>query len=184
MKKTILIVVLVLLVTPVFAQQSETVEPEKQSAMEQIKDRIRKAAHLPEAAQEAREAGIPEGEVAKVIDEARRRKMPVDEVDTVLAESAASARKNGPVDNYGAFVQSQLDKGLRGRELRDAIHAEHAARGKGHMKREMKREMKGEMKGEMRAKHKGDMKGEAQGEAKGRGKGNAKGQDGQKRKQQ
>ena len=187
MKKIIILAVLVLLVTPVFAQQSETVEPEKKSAMEQLKDRIRKAAHLPEAAQEAREAGIPEGEVAKVIDEARRRKMPVDEVDTVLAESAASARKNGPVDNYGAFVQSQLDKGLRGRELRDAIHAEHAARGKGHMKREMK----GEMKGEMKAKHKGEMKSEmkgkkqgSQGEAKGKGKGNAKGQDGQKRKQQ
>jgi hypothetical protein len=62
---------LVLLVTPIVAQQSETVEPEKKSALEL----------------------------------------------------------------------------LRGRELRDAIHAEHAKRGKGHMNREMKREMKGGTRG-------------------------------------
>ena len=160
MKKIILLAVLILLVAPVVAQQSDTVEPEKKSALELLRERIRNAARLPEAAGEAREAGIPEEEVGKVITEARRRNMSAEEVGTVLMESAASARQNGPVDNYGAFVQSQLDKGLRGRELRDAIHAEHAARGKGHMKREMKREMKGEMKSKKQG---------PQGEAKGKG---------------
>ena len=169
MKKIILLAVLELLVTPVVAQQSETVEPEKKSALELLRERIRTAARLPEAASEAREAGIPEEEVGKVLTEARRRSMPAEEVEAVLVESAASARQNGPVDNYGAFVQSQLDQGLRGRELRDAIHAEHAARGKGHMKREMKAMHKGEMQGEMKKKKQGPQGGEAKGKGKGQG---------------
>lgn len=173
MKKLLILLVALLLAVPALGQASDTRSPEEtagetaeeqqreQSPLELLRDRIRKAARLPEAAGEARDAGIPEEEVEKVIIEARRRRIPASEVEAVLVESAASARANGPVDNFGAFVQSQLDQGLRGRELAEAIHREHAARGKGPMK----------------AKAKG---------ARGKGKGQAgtrvKGRDGQKRK--
>jgi len=155
MKKLGVLLVVLLLTAPVFAQISETVEPTEtagdaeatrprdQSVIERLKERIRQAGRLPEAAGEARDAGIPYEDVEKVITEARRRRMPPAEVETVLLESAASARENGPVDNFGAFVQSQMDQGLRGRELADAIHREHAARGKGPMKAKSKGKGKG-----------------------------------------
>ena len=162
MKKILILIAILALALPAYGQISETRNPEETAeapaetreptAMERLRERIRRAARLPEAAGEAREAGIPEEEVEKVITEARRRRIPASEVETVLVESAASARENGPVDNFGAFVQSQLDQGLRGRELAEAIHREHAARGKGPMK------------------------------AKAKGKGKGKGRDGQKRK--
>lgn len=150
MKKIFILLVVLVLAVPAFAQITETRNPEQTAAeteatspreptaLEKLKERIRKASRLPEAAGEAREAGIPEEDVVTVITEARRRRMPPEEVETILVESAASARENGPVDNFGAFVQSQLDQGLRGRELADAIHREHAARGKGPMKAKTK----------------------------------------------
>ena len=46
-------------------------------------------------------------------------------------EQSRAIDEHGPTDNFGAFVQSKLDQGLRGRELSDAIRAEHAAHGKG-----------------------------------------------------
>ena len=150
MKKIFVVLVVLFLAVPVFAQISETRNPEETAGeaqatrpreptvLEKLKERIRQASRLPEAAGEARDAGIPDEEVEKVITAARRRRMPPAEVETVLVESAASARENGPVDNFGAFVQSQLDQGLRGRELADAIHREHAARGKGPMKAKTK----------------------------------------------
>jgi hypothetical protein len=148
MKKIFILLVVLVLAVPAFAQITETRNPEETAAeaeatspreptvLEKLKERIRKASRLPEAAGDARDAGIPEEEVEQVITEARRRHMPPAEVETVLVESAASARENGPVDNFGAFVQSQLDQGLRGRELAEAIHREHAARGKGKMKKD------------------------------------------------
>jgi hypothetical protein len=156
MKKILILLVMLALAVPAWAQATETRNPEEAAgeaeatetreptALERLKERIRKAARLPEAAGDAREAGIPEEEVEKVITEARRRRMPPAEVETVLVESAQSARENGPVDNFGAFVQSQLDQGLRGRELAEAIHREHAAHGKGPMKGKSKG--KGKMK--------------------------------------
>ena len=128
MKRFVVAVMMVLLAVPLFAQKAES---EDRPLAERLRERIERAIQLPESADEARDAGIPEDEVKKVLDEARRRRLPVEEVDTILVESAASARVDGPVDNFGAFVQSQLDNGLRGRDLADAIHREHAARGRG-----------------------------------------------------
>jgi hypothetical protein len=162
MKKIFVLLVVLALAVPALAQVTQTRPPEETAGeaeaaatreptvLERLKERIRKASRLPEAAGDARDAGIPDEEVEKVITEARRRRMPPAEVEAVLVESAASARENGPVDNFGAFVQSQLDQGLRGRELAEAIHREHAAHGKGPMKAKSKGKGNKSGKGKMK----------------------------------
>jgi hypothetical protein len=86
---------------------------------------------LPDAAQEAREAGVAEEDVQIILQEADRRALPPAETEFILQEGSRAARENGPVDNFGAFVQSRLDEGLRGRDLAAAIQEEHRLRGKG-----------------------------------------------------
>jgi hypothetical protein len=96
---------------------------------------ILEAIKLPQAADEAREEGVPEKDVRVAIEEAFKRGVPAAETKEVMVQSTRSVRENGPIDNFGAFVQSQLDKGLRGRDLAAAIHAEHARRGIGKGKK-------------------------------------------------
>lgn len=59
------------------------------------------------------------------------KKVPAHEARQVIDEERVARRDHRPVDNFGAFVQSRLQAGLRGQELAAAIRAEHAARGKG-----------------------------------------------------
>ena len=89
------------------------------------------AAMLPVSANAARSEGVPGDEVRAVIESMRNKNMPAHEARGVLDEARNARREHGPVDNFGAFVQSKLDAGLRGRDLAAAIRAEHAARGKG-----------------------------------------------------
>ena len=89
------------------------------------------AAGLPVAADSARKEGVPSDDVRAVIESMRNKNIPANEAKDVLNEARAAHREHGPVDNFGAFVQSKLDAGLRGRDLAAAIRAEHAARGKG-----------------------------------------------------
>lgn len=143
MKKLVFLACL-LLALPVLGQttaktdrdRTDQREPARETMTdkERLRERILRTSRIPEAADEAREAGIPEEDVEQVLGDARRRRLPPEETTEVLTEGAASARENGPVDNFGAFVQTQLDEGLRGRELADAIHREHAAHGKGPYK--------------------------------------------------
>lgn len=86
---------------------------------------------LPRVSEILREKGIPAEEVEEAVISARRRGLPPDETAVILEEAATSVDENGPIDNFGAFVQEQLDNGLRGRDLAAAIHAEHARRGIG-----------------------------------------------------
>jgi hypothetical protein len=95
------------------------------------KERVLRATRLPEAADAARRSGIPDEEVRGVLTAIRGRQLPAGEAQVVLESAAREAREQGPIDNFGAFVGSQLDAGLRGQALAAAIHAEHAARGKG-----------------------------------------------------
>jgi hypothetical protein len=87
------------------------------------------AARLPVSALEARRAGVPDSAVRAVLDAMQRRQVPPGDAKDVLDEERADARQHGPIDNFGAFVQSRLDAGLRGRDLAAAIRAEHEARG-------------------------------------------------------
>ena len=92
---------------------------------------ILEAIRLPGVTQEARRAGIPDEDIAKVIDIARERDLPPEERREIFEGATEIARETGPVDNFGAFVQARLAEGLRGRALAEAIRAEHQLRGKG-----------------------------------------------------
>ena len=89
------------------------------------------AAELPVVALEARRDGVPDAEVRTAVMAMRDKNVRGHDARTVLVEARDARRANGPIDNFGAFVQTKLDAGLRGRELADAIRAEHVARGKG-----------------------------------------------------
>lgn len=94
-------------------------------------DRLRAASKLPTRTAEAREAGVPDSSIRTVMDVFRRRNTPPTEAEEILTTERDAAREHGPTDNFGAFVQTQMESGKRGRELSEAIRAEHQARGKG-----------------------------------------------------
>ena len=89
------------------------------------------AASLPVVAAEARAEGVPSNDVQAALEALRGASVPAHEAKDVLDEARKAHREHGPVDNFGAFVQSQLASGKRGRALAAAIRAEHARRGKG-----------------------------------------------------
>lgn len=92
---------------------------------------ILQAIRLPTATREARELGVPETEIRSVFDLARERKVSPGSLAELFTAENEAIRQNGRIDNFGGFVQRQLDAGLRGRDLAAAIHAEHARRGMG-----------------------------------------------------
>lgn len=92
---------------------------------------ILQALRLPALITEARQAGVPEETVRGVLDIFRRRDLPADEAVLVVQEEVDAVHAGGPKDNFGGFVQRQLEAGLRGRALAEAIRAEHQARGIG-----------------------------------------------------
>lgn len=92
---------------------------------------ILRAFQLPALATEARRAGVPEAAVQGVLDELRRRGLPADEAVLVVREEVDAVHAGAPKDNFGGFVRRQLDAGLRGQALAEAIRAEHRAQGIG-----------------------------------------------------
>ncbi len=94
-------------------------------------DRFLAMLGIPMRAEEIRKAGVPDSSVRSVLDILRAKQLPAKDVEEILITERDAAREHGPTDNFGAFVQSRLDQGLRGRDLAAAIRAEHAARGKG-----------------------------------------------------
>jgi hypothetical protein len=112
--------------SPGAAQEGRATEAREATA------RARAALELPRTVDSVRKhGGIPESEMGAVIGDARRRGVPAHETRDVLVAADAAIRQNGPVDNFGAFVQGRLAAGLRGRDLANAIRAEHARRGIG-----------------------------------------------------
>jgi hypothetical protein len=89
------------------------------------------AARLPIVTTEARQEGIANSDILAVLDAMRRARVPASEATIIFDSTRAAHRENGPVGNFGAFVQSQLDAGKRGTALAAAIRAEHARVGKG-----------------------------------------------------
>jgi hypothetical protein len=94
-------------------------------------DKILTAALLPVSAAEARDAGVPDAQVRDILGVLRRTRLSADDAWRVLDEEVRVVREGGPKDNFGAFVQTQLDAGLRGRELAEAIREEHRRQGIG-----------------------------------------------------
>jgi hypothetical protein len=87
--------------------------------------------HLPHAAQALVGAGVPEADVAVVLTAAESAGVSAADAGVIVQAAETQVKEHGPIDNFGAFVQSQLATGARGKALADAIAAEHAARGKG-----------------------------------------------------
>jgi hypothetical protein len=86
---------------------------------------------LPAAAQSLRDKGVDKGQVREAMQAAKSKKLKAKEAKGLMKDAGDSVDEHGPIDNFGAFVKSKLDSGLRGRDLAAAIRAEHAARGKG-----------------------------------------------------
>ena len=106
--------------TPSFAQVPDWV------------NQVLAAAQLPVVATEARREGIANAEIRKVLDALFNAGVPAYEATTLIETERQAHRENGPTDNFGAFVQSQLAAGKRGQDLAAAIRAEHARQGKGN----------------------------------------------------
>ncbi len=108
--------------TPLYAQLPEWV------------NQILIAAQLPVVAAEARSEGVTNAEIRTVLDAMRNAGVPAYEATALLDTTRVVRRDHAAVGNFGAFVQSQLAAGKRGRELAAAIRQEHARQGKGSAK--------------------------------------------------
>jgi hypothetical protein len=86
---------------------------------------------LPVRSTEAREAGVPDQRVRTTIWDIFRSGVPADDASRIVDAEVRTVREGGSSDNFGSYVRSQVESGLRGRELADAIHREHARRGMG-----------------------------------------------------
>ena len=117
---------LVLVAAPLTAQEN-TVPPTEATDPASILQ----ALDLPRVAEILRQRGVPTEEIEAAIESARQRAVPPEEMAGVMEETAETVDETGPIEGFGAFVQERLAEGLRGRELAEAIRAEHARRGIG-----------------------------------------------------
>ena len=122
MRSAWILIALAALVQPAGAQQTQR---STESSL------IASILNLPLAVEAARRAGIPSGTIWDVLDSLRRRGVPAADAEQILRGEVEAVESGAPKENFGAFVNAQLARGLRGRELAAAIHAEHARRGIG-----------------------------------------------------
>lgn len=123
--------ILYLCAVPLLISMSLNVHADDKSEKQEA---LLKAIQLPQIAEMARKAGINPEELKTILQQGKNDKIPAKDMEETLDEGIKAQKEHGPIDNFGAFVQSKLKEGLRGRELAKAIHAEHAARGKGKKK--------------------------------------------------
>ena len=123
MRASMMVLALAALAAPVGAQQ-----PRQQ--VSSIWDIL----NLPQTVDEGRRAGIPSGSIWAVLDSLRRRGVPGADAGQIVREEVDAVKGGAPRENFGKYVNAQLARGLRGRELAAAIHAEHARRGIGRGK--------------------------------------------------
>jgi hypothetical protein len=93
-----------------------------------------KVLNLPKTVDEGRQAGIPSGTIWGVLDSLRRARVPAEDAQVIVQDEVDAVKAGAPKENFGATVNALLARGLRGRELAAAIHAEHARRGIGRGK--------------------------------------------------
>ena len=87
--------------------------------------------NLPQTVEEGRRAGVPSGSIWAVVDSLRRRGVSGADAGQIVRAEVDAVKGGAPPENFGKYVNAQLARGLRGRELAAAIHAEHARRGMG-----------------------------------------------------
>ena len=86
---------------------------------------------LPLIAEEVRSLGVPAADVRMVLQAGRILGLTSAEMYELLHEESRALRERGPIDHFALFLAGKLQQGLRGEELADALHAEHAKRGQG-----------------------------------------------------
>lgn len=96
-----------------------------------VLEKARAALNLPVSTNTARQWGVPDERVRTTIWDIHRAGVPAPDAARIFDEEVRIVREGGSKDNFGAFVNDRVKAGLRGRELADAIHAEHARRGMG-----------------------------------------------------
>jgi len=96
------------------------------------RESILRVFRLPRTTTEARQRGVPDSSIQSVIDILHRGQVPAEDAQEVIEHEVEATEHGQPAGNFGAFVQEQHRRGLRGRALAAAIHAEQARRGMGH----------------------------------------------------
>jgi hypothetical protein len=107
-----------LLATPVMAQDG------KKDASKRILDAIA----LPEKAEALRGSGMSADEVRGALDAAEMAGVSATETTELIDAATSSEDGDAWQGNFGSYVKSQLDSGLRGQELAEAIKAEKSVR--------------------------------------------------------
>lgn len=96
-----------------------------------LSDKLRASMRLPVVTKEARDAGVPDERVNRTVMDFFRSDVSANDASRFFDEEVRIVREGGSKENFGAFVRTQVERGLRGRELAEAIHREHARRGMG-----------------------------------------------------
>ena len=99
------------------------------SAAIKLKQRVDAIFGVPQRADEARQAGVPDSTIQSIMKIFGKEQVTAEDAGVILTAERDAARAGGSKDNFGAFVQRQHAAGLRGRELSAAIHAEQVRRG-------------------------------------------------------
>ena len=118
MRASMIVLALAAVATPIAAQQQDT------SIMDVL-------LRLPKTVDEGRRAGVSDGSIMAVLDSLRRRGVPAADAGQIVQAEVDAVKGGAPRENFGKYVNAMLARGLRGRELAAAIHAEHARRGMG-----------------------------------------------------
>lgn len=104
------------------------------SAAIKLKARVDAIFGVPQRAEEARQAGVADSTISRIMKIFGSEKIGAEDAVVILTAERDAARMEGgkgAKDNFGAFVQRQHAAGLRGQDLAAAIHAEQARRGMG-----------------------------------------------------
>jgi len=124
MRWTLLLAAAALVPTAPLDAQSQPLDSAALAALQRV-------LKLPQSTADAREAGVTDSIIRIVLREARRHGIPAGDAQEAVEVETDAVKAGAPKDNFGAFVQAQLAAGKRGRDLAEAVRAEHAKQGHG-----------------------------------------------------
>ena len=87
------------------------------------------ALDLPQTAEALRQDGLPPEDVRMALDAARAKKMSAAAAAQTMRDSHDAVRHHGVPPGMGPFVRAQIEAGLTGKDLAEAIRKECEARG-------------------------------------------------------
>ncbi len=116
---------LILALTPVVLAEAPVAATTAAPAAEPLLD----ALDLPQTAEALRQDGLPPEDVRMALDAARAKKMSAAAAAQTMRDSHDAVRHHGVPPGMGPFVRAQIEAGLSGKELAEAIRKECEARG-------------------------------------------------------